>query len=398
MLGRSGRPTVIWVGRLVASLRAVRNHPLDVVLALALAVAALVELWLTEVDSRSAGDLVAVLLTTVPLMFRTVAPVATALATSSSLAVAVILGYPVDVYLLPWMAPLVAFFSVGQHADVKGMVVAEAGAVAALVAPVLANSPNASTDDVAIMVSATVVALAAGVAVRVLGLETDVLTARATRLELERDEAAEAAVAVERSRIARELHDVIGHSISVMGLQAGAVRRGLTPAKERERQMLLSVERLGRDAVAEMHGLIGLLRADDGDKPAAAVTLQQINDLAADMRNAGLSLELCVEGELADLSPGRALAAFRILQEALTNALRHGPDARVTATLRRGREAVEIVVVNVGGKSSDKPTHPGGYGLIGVRERALLYGGTFEAGRRPEGGFSVVARVPTAAQ
>ena len=242
---------------------------------------------------------------------------------------------------------------------------------------------------------ATVVAVAVGIAVRVVGLEADVLTARATRLELERDEAAAAAVAIERSRIARELHDVIGHSISVMGLQAGAVRRGLTPTQERERQMLLNVERLGRDAVAEVHGLIGLLRAGDGNGPTTpAVTLEQITDLASDMRNAGLTLELCVNGELNDISPGRALAVFRILQEALTNALRHAPQAHVSATLSRSRDQIEIVVTNDGRGVGTTPMTSGGYGLIGMRERTQLYGGHFEAIRQPDGGFRVTACIP----
>jgi signal transduction histidine kinase len=197
----------------------------------------------------------------------------------------------------------------------------------------------------------------------------------------------------ERARIARELHDVIGHSISVMGLQAGAVRRLLTPEQEREREALLSVERTGRDAVGEMRRLLGILRANGAEPELEAMpTVQRAGDLVADLRRAGLDVELHVEGELDDLPPGRALAAFRILQEALTNVLKHAPGAHVEAVLRRAGPELEIEVVDSGGTRPAEPAG-GGHGLVGMRERVALYGGTLEAG--PEGpGFSVLARFP----
>ena len=143
---------------------------------------------------------------------------------------------------------------------------------------------------------------------------------------------------------------MIGHSISVMGVQAGAVRRVLAPELEREREALLAVERTGRDAVTEMRRLLGFLRAGDEDSSLTEPlpTLKRLGDLVAEMRRAGLDVELHVDGELDDLSAGRALAAFRILQEAFTNALRHAPGAHVRAAVPTHAVELEIEVVDDG--------------------------------------------------
>jgi signal transduction histidine kinase len=231
-----------------------------------------------------------------------------------------------------------------------------------------------------------------------MGFETDTLAARAAQLERERDEGARAAVEAERARIGRELHDVIGHSISVMGVQAGAVRRVLAPELEREREALLAVERTGRDAVTEMRRLLGFLRPDhDGAPPTEPLpTLKRLDDLVVEVRRAGLDVELHVDGDLDELSAGRALAAFRIVQEAFTNALRHAPGSHVRAALCSTPGELRIEVVDDGNGRAPASTDRGGYGLIGMRERVTLYGGTLEAGPRADRGFTVVARLPTA--
>ena len=253
----------------------------------------------------------------------------------------------------------------------------------------------AEASDLVLAAVSVLGALAVGRAVRVMGFETDLLEARTSQLERERDEQAQAAVAEERARIARELHDVIGHSISVMGVQAGAVRRLLAPEQAREREALLAVERVGRDAVEEMHRLLGFLRSN-GERvtPGTPLTLQRVDDLVAEMRRAGLEVDLHVDGQLDDLSAGRALAAFRILQEALTNVLRHAPGARVSASLRRTAAELQIEVADDGGARPGTRPGGGGHGLVGMRERAALYGGTLEAGPRADRGFMVVARLP----
>ncbi len=227
----------------------------------------------------------------------------------------------------------------------------------------------------------------------VLVLETDVLFQRATALEHERDEHTRLALEEERGRIARELHDVIGHSISVMGLQAGAVRSVLPPERAAERDAPLCVERTGREAVAEMRRLIGLLRKDmddDGPRPSLA----RVEPLADELRGAGQRLALTVEGDVDLLPAGVDLAGYRIVQEALTNALKHAPGTRVTATVRLADRVLDIEVVDDGAGAVTRGNGHVGHGLIGMRERAVRYGGEVSAAVRPQGGFRVHARLP----
>jgi signal transduction histidine kinase len=371
-----------------------RPSSVDAALALLFAITALLEVWAGGMPGSAAAKLTLALLTTVPLAWRSVAPVAVVVATTGGYALAVALGVPADEPLVPLLAPLVAVYSLGAHGSVPGIV---AGGGAALVAYSVADAGGTGGDASDLVVAAAMVlgALAVGRAVRELGFETDLLEARTSQLERERDEKAQAAVAEERARIARELHDVIGHSISVMGVQAGAVRRLLAPEQGREREALLAVERIGRDAVEEMQRLLGFLRSD-GERitPGAPLTPQRVEELVAEMRRAGLEVDLHVDGELDDLSAGRALAAFRILQEALTNVLRHAPGARVSASLRHTPAELWIEVADDGGARPGTRTGGGGHGLVGMRERVALYGGTLEAGPRADRGFMVIARIP----
>jgi signal transduction histidine kinase len=372
-----------------------RPGPVDTALALLFVTAAQLELWLTDVPGPAEAKAVAATVTTVPLAWRTVAPVATAVVTTGGFALAVLLGLPPHGSMVPVIAPLLAVYSVGAHGSVRDIGVTAVTAVTLVAAAVAAAGEQAS--EAALYAAVVAVALVVGRAVRTMGFEVDVLEARTVALERERDEQAQAAVAAERARIARELHDVIGHSISVMGVQAGAVRRLLTPEQEREREALLAVERTGRDAVGEMRRLLGILRANgDHDALEAMPTVRRVDDLVAEMRRTGLDVDLRIEGSLNDLSPGRALATFRILQEALTNALKHAPGSHVQAVLRSTPGEVAVEVVDSGGTPAPAaPGVGGGHGLVGMRERVALYGGTLEAGPSAGGGFAVVARLPT---
>jgi signal transduction histidine kinase len=369
----------------------------DAAIAVLLFAGALLEVSLEDLPGPVVAKVAAVSLTTLPLAWRTAAPVAAVGLTTGGFALAVVLGFPVDESLVPTFAPLIAVYSVGVHSGAQGLAAGALTGVAAFSVAVAAD-PGGQISDVVLSAAAMLAALAVGRAVRAMGFETDTLEARAAELELERDEKARTAVAAERARIARELHDVIGHSISVMGVQAGAVRRVLAPELQREREALLAVERTGRDAVTEMRRLLGFLRADDENASPTEPppTLKRLDDLVAEMRLAGLDVELRVEGELDDLSAGRTLAAFRILQEAFTNALRHAPGAHVRAVLRRTPRELQIEVVDDGNARSPVSSDAGGYGLVGMRERVALYDGTLEAGPRPKRGFAVVARLPTA--
>ena len=207
------------------------------------------------------------------------------------------------------------------------------------------------------------------------------------------EEHAQRAVDDERNRIARELHDVIAHSVSVMTVQAGAVRRLLTPEQEREREALLTVEETGRQALTEMRRLLGVLRRSDETVALAPQPgLATLEQLVGQVREAGLPVEMSFEGEQIVLPPGIDLSAYRIVQEALTNALKHAGPARAWVVVRYGTDQVEVEVANDGisNGSSD------GYGLIGMRERVALYGGELTAGPRAGGGFTIKARLPVA--
>ena len=207
------------------------------------------------------------------------------------------------------------------------------------------------------------------------------------------EEAAERAAEEERGRIARELHDVVAHSVSVMTVQAGAVRRLLAPEQQREREALITVEETGRQALTEMRRLLGVLR-QEGESAALAPQpgLGTLDSLVQHVREAGLPVELTFEGERVALPPGVDLSAYRIVQEALTNALRHAGPARAWVSVRYSADEVEVEVAN-DGRSKENGD---GHGLVGMRERVALCGGDLTAGPRPGGGYTISARLPVA--
>jgi signal transduction histidine kinase len=231
-------------------------------------------------------------------------------------------------------------------------------------------------------------AWAAGFALRSKLAEADARRLRA-------EEAARDAVAEERARITRELHDVLAHSVSVMTVQASAVRRLLNPEQEREREALLTVEETGRQALAEMRRLLGIMRTDA--EPAARAPqpgIDTLPQLLEQVRRSGLPVELTVEGTPVHLPAGVDLSAYRIVQEALTSALEHGAPGHAWVAVRYGGEDLEIEVANDG--SSESGGDGAGHGLVGMRERVALCGGELTSGPRPGGGYRIAARLPVA--
>jgi signal transduction histidine kinase len=206
------------------------------------------------------------------------------------------------------------------------------------------------------------------------------------------------AVAEERGRIARELHDVVAHSVSVMVVQAGAARRSVAGNPDQATAALTQIESTGRQALAEMRRLLGLLR--DGQDGGAALTpqpsLAHLDSLLAAAGEAGLPVELAVEGEPRQLPAGIDLSAYRIVQEALTNSLKHAGPARAVVRVCYGAKALEVQVWDDGrGAAGPNGRAEGdGHGLIGMRERVALFGGSLEVGTRQGGGFLVAARLP----
>jgi signal transduction histidine kinase len=234
------------------------------------------------------------------------------------------------------------------------------------------------------------------VAVVVMMLVRRVLGDRDRRVRLaerERDLARREAVVEERARIARELHDAIAHNVSMIVVQAGAERRVLDADSDSTRQVLETIEQVGRGALTEMRRLVGMLRSDRGDPLAPQPGLGDLDLLVAQVSEAGLPVELAVEGERRELPVGIELSAYRIVQEALTNALKHAGNARATVKLRYGVDALELEIVD-DGTGATPPVASGGHGLVGMRERVALYGGHLDAGRRSSGGFAVRVLLP----
>jgi signal transduction histidine kinase len=216
---------------------------------------------------------------------------------------------------------------------------------------------------------------------------------RAVVLEREREERARAAVAEERTRIARELHDIVAHAISVTVLQARGGRRLLQEDPEEARRAFDTIERTGSQTLAEMRRLLGMLRADDEQLALAPQpSLSRLDALAQELTNAGLPVEVRIAGSPRELPASVDLSGYRIVQEALTNALKHAGPASAVVSVRYGDDELELEVVDNG-----SPVGNGdgtGHGLLGIRERVAVHGGAFEAGRRASGGYAVRALLP----
>ncbi|MCW2741951.1 MAG: sensor histidine kinase [Blastococcus sp.] len=214
----------------------------------------------------------------------------------------------------------------------------------------------------------------------------------AAGLVRERRERELTAVAEERNRIARELHDVVGHSVSVMTVQASAVRRLMRPDQTKERAALETVEAAGREALTEMRRMVGVLRSGDAaPNLAPPPTLDQLGSLADDFRRAGLDVVVESDGEPVPLPPGLDLTAYRLVQEALTNTLRHAEATRVAVCVRYGKDALLIAVRDDGRGPNGSPA---GTGLLGMRERVAVYGGSLSTGAAEGGGFELRAELP----
>ncbi|WP_051752797.1 sensor histidine kinase [Streptosporangium amethystogenes] len=217
------------------------------------------------------------------------------------------------------------------------------------------------------------------------------------RLEVEREERARQAVTEERTRIARELHDIVSHNVSVMTLHTGGVRMRLGEEHRRERDMLLGVEKAGREAVEELQLMLGVLRrTGDPDPGAAQPSLERLDELVTQVKETGVDVRLRITGEPRSLPPGLALSVYRVIQEALTNVLKHSPAASVDVVIAHGLTGLDVEITDDGaggGRSSDGH-RPGGHGLIGMRERIAMHGGELSTGPVPGGGYRVVARFP----
>ena len=343
-----------------------------------------------------AANAVFLLLVTVPLCWRFRAPVTvvivvTVVAAAWNLAMFSAKAQPP---IEPWLAMLVAVFALASRVDGRRLWVAAwtAGGLF-LAGEIRAELAGQGTGNVLPAVVFYVLIFALGRVVHAHRQHASGQQDRAERLEREQDALAARAVAAERSRIARELHDVIAHSLSVIVVQAAAERRVLGPGRESTAETLDSIEQAGRQAMTELRRLLGLLRKSGGELSLAPQPgLGELADLVAEVREAGVEVDVRTDGDLGVLPRGLDLTAYRILQECLTNVLKHAAARRAEISLRQLGRCLDIEVID-DGTSAGAPS-PGGFGLVGMRERVSVYGGTVQAGYRDGGGFRVHARLP----
>jgi signal transduction histidine kinase len=337
-------------------------------------------------------DVLAILATVVPLFARRRLPFAAPLAVGVAIAFSSFVDQNFVHELVPPLAGLAAVFLVAMVQD-RSQALAGLAAAVGVVAVAAHNDPTGGAANFIFFSIVSSIIWTIGFAIGRQFHAAEEAKERAAQAERAREERARAAVADERARIARELHDVVGHSVSVMTVQASAVRRLLRPHQERQREALLVVEQTGREALAEMRRMVGVLRRPE-EAPALAPqpSLEHVDKLVAHAREAGLPVELSIEGTPEPLSAGLDLTAYRLVQEGLTNALKHAQASHAEVLVRYGDDHVEVTVSDdghgVGGGDG------GGHGLVGMRERVSVYGGELEAGPRAGGGYRLRARLP----
>ena len=363
----------------------VARHGIDAAVVM-VAAAALVEIWFDESGTSRVVAGGFALLWTLPLLLRKRFPLGAPAFVFAALLVESFLPGDAVVQSQTNIVPILAsFWIVGTHAEARAAAAGAALGFATVIAVLLNDFTNPAS--LFLMLTISTAAWALGRALGARARQAAYLEERADRLE----RAHEAAVAEERARIARELHDIIAHSVSVMTVQAGAARLLLEEDPDAARGPLLSVEQTGRQALADMRRLLGILRG--GDERMALAPQPGVADVATlveQVRTAGLAAELTVEGEPQPLPPGVDVTAYRLVQEALTNALKHAAPARADVRVRYGPECLELEITNdgaVGAAARD------GHGLVGMRERVALYGGTLSAGR-VDGRYEVRAELP----
>jgi signal transduction histidine kinase len=342
-----------------------------------------------------------VLATTVPLVWRRRHPLAVSLVTGMAAAAYGFAHYP-DLAMPIAIGGVVGMYSVAAWGSRRAALLA--GGVAVVVVVVVMSLPRADADvvDAAFVSLSLAGAWVLGDRARVQRALAAELQERAVRLERERAEEARRAVATERARIARELHDVVAHHVSMMVVQAEAGPVVVERDPARAAGAFEAIAATGRQALVEMRRLLGVLRGDgDGDAaPSLAPQpgLAQVPSLVEQVGRAGLRVELVVEGPEAPLPAGVDLSAYRIVQEALTNALRHGGAGRARVVVRYGEHDLELQVTDEGRSNGSPPVGRSqgaqGRGLLGMKERAALFGGELHAGPAGAGGFTVLARLP----
>jgi signal transduction histidine kinase len=367
---------------------------LDWLIAVALAVALQLHLALRDEGAVAIVDVAGGLLLTLPLAARRRAPLVVAGVFGATAILNAVFGGGLFEGEPPPFASLVAgaiaFYSVGAYSEDRYALAGVGIGVVLVWSAILASG---DIDVQSFLFSAGLVVVApwlAGRTRRSRGLRLAALEREQRQRELN-------AVAEERTRIARELHDVVAHNVGLMVVQAQGARRVLDRDPERAREALETIERTGRAALDEMRRSLGALRKPGSDVPLAPQAgVESLGALLEQARRSGLDVELVTEGDPAPLAAGLDLSVYRIVQEALTNTLKHAGPAHARVRVRYGGDAVEVEISDDGapGQPRSGGATDGGHGLVGMRERVALHGGRLHAGQRPEGGFVVRASLP----
>jgi signal transduction histidine kinase len=362
---------------------------LDLALAVALACLALADVALRHFD-RPLLAVVAAAPMTLPLAVRRTQPLVALVIVIAGLVLRILAGPSgADPVFVP-IVLLSAVYSTGAYGSGRERVAGYAIAlcVGATALQQDSDAQWSNTGDVAYYAMLFSFPWLAGAAMRRFRERTAATIVRAAEAERARASAVEE----ERIRIARELHDVVAHAISVIVLQARGGRRIMDADREQARQALDAIESAGEQALTEMGRLLGMLRSD-GERVVLAPrpSMRHLEDLVSSVRAAGLPVDLSVAGEVIELPPGVDLSAYRIVQEALTNALKHAGPARAHVSIRYAQGALQLEITDDGRRLPDAS---GGHGLTGMRERVAVFGGRLESGRRPEGGYALRAMLP----
>ena len=383
------------VDRLTTWFRNVNPKLLDAVLGTVFTVAGLVSLFSggdPKVDYTD-PDVLGVVLAlgcSLPFYVRRRAPLATTLVATVSLVLLSTLEYPANVQS---QMLLVAAYTIGSHTEHRDRVIGVSAIALGVVIVGVVGLPDATTANVALAGAFYAAMFFFGSAMRNRRLYMEQVEERAAILEREHEEAAKRALADERLRIAQELHDVVAHSMGVIAVQAGVGAHVIDADPAEAKKSLDAISTTSRATLTEIRRLLGVLRADEEGGYQPAPGLGDLDRLITDVRGAGVQVDVRFDGDRHDLPPGVDLTAYRIVQEALTNVLKHAGTASATVTVGYEPDAVRLEVVD-DGRGVNGRASGGGHGLVGMRERVAVYGGTLETGPRTGGGFRVAARLP----
>jgi signal transduction histidine kinase len=346
----------------------------------------------TDLDYHDANPL-SVLLTigvAVPYYFRRQAPLAVLLISWVCLVALALGDYRTGV--APGVV-LVGLYTVAAWCDARDRAIGAGAIVIGLTVLAVVGIPGSSGWNTASYFVAFAAAYLLGSTMRNRRLYGEQLEARASALERERDEETRRALAEERLRIAQELHDVVAHSMGVIAVQAGVGAHVIDSEPGEAKKALEAISQTSRSTLVEIRRMLGVLREDQGASYVPAPGLADLDRLLRDVASAGVHSVVRVEGATAQLPPGVDFTAYRIVQEALTNVLKHAGPATATVIIGYESTALRLEILDDGTGVNGQATR-GGHGLVGMRERVGVYGGSFEAGPRAGGGFRVAVRLP----